>query len=427
MMIRTPRRSTLAGLAVLATGALLLTGCGRGDGTATAAGEAVGLSDGPATGELTIWAQGTEGEALPELLQEFEEQNPDLDVTVTAVPWDSAQSKYQTAIAGGNTPDIGMLGSDWMPTFSDALSPVPDEIDTSGMFPGAVASTEIGEEVLGVPWYVETRAIFYRTDLMEEAGFDSFPTDFEGFKALAKAYQDNGAQYGVALPSGGWNAFLSGMPFAWSQGAELQNDGGTEWTLDSPEMIEAVTYLKSFFDEGIASKNPDATTGPSADLVAGTVPMMMSGPWDVGQIMEAGGPGFEDKFSVAPMPVGTSGTSLIAGANLAVFEESENKEAAWKLIQWLSEPSTQTEWFELVGDLPSQTSAWEDQALTEDPRVAVFGEQLKDVRGLPALTVWPEISAAADTLIEQVYRGGADPAEALASLQETADAMGTGQ
>lgn len=424
------RRRTAVTLAVTASAALLLTGCGRSTDTA-AAGSAAEISSGPATGTVTIWAQGTEGEALKDFIAPFEEANPDVDVKVTAIPWDSAQNKYQTAIAGSSTPDIGMLGSDWMPGFASALSPVPDSIDTSDIFPFALESTNIDGTALGVPWYVETRVIFYRTDLMQQAGFESFPTDWDGLKALAQAYKDKaGADYGITLPSGGWNAFLSNLPFAWSDGAQVMNADQSEWTLDTPEMTASLEYLKSFFEEGLADSSPSTESGSaSADLISGAVPMFLSGPWDIPGLTQNGGEGFADKFSVAPIPASPTGTStsFAAGANLAVFKNAENPDAAWKLIQWLNQPEVQTDWFSAVNDLPSQQSAWDSEALTSDPKVAVFGDQLKSVEIAPTLPAWAQVSAAADTQIEQVFRGGKSVADALKELQSTADSLGTGQ
>lgn len=380
---------------------------------------------------MTIWAQGTEGEALTEFIKPFEEANPDVTVKVTAVPWDSAQNKYQTAVAGGTTPDIGMLGSDWMPTFANALQPKPEAIDTSGMFDFATTSTTFDGVEYAVPWYVETRVLFYRTDLAEQAGFDTFPTDWDGFKALAQAYQDEaGAEYGVALPSGGWNSFLSSLPFAWSNGAEVMDADQTTWTLDTPEVTGAVDYIDSFFADGIANRNPDAEAGSTtAAFVDGSVPMFMSGPWDIPGLKTAGGEGFEDKFGVGLVPASPDGTStsFAAGANLAVFKDAENPEAAWKLVEWLSQPEVQVDWFSAVNDLPAQESAWDDPTLTADPKVAGFGEQLKSVKIAPTLTTWPQVSAAADTQLEQILRGDKDPAVALGELQSTADSLGTGQ
>jgi multiple sugar transport system substrate-binding protein len=424
MMIRS--RSTVA-LTVATAAALLLAGCGRDTGPAAGPEAVSELQDGPASGTVTIWAQGTEGEALQDFVAPFEEANPDVDVEVTAVPWDSAQNKYQTAVAGGTTPDIGMLGSDWMPGFRTALQPVPDGIDMSGIFPFAVESTEYDGRNYAVPWYVETRVIFYRTDLMQEAGFGTFPTDWDGLKALAQAYKENGAEFGITLPSGGWNSFLGNLPFAWSNGAEIMNADRTQWTFDTPEMVESLSYLNSFFAEGLADSSPDTENGSaSADLVSGAVPMFLSGPWDIPGLEAAGGDGFEDKFAVAQIPGGPGGTStsFAAGANLAVFKDADNPDGAWKLIEWLSQPEVQVEWFKTVNDLPAQQSSWDDPALTSDPRVAIFGEQLQSVRIAPTLTSWTQVSAAADTQIEQIFRGGRSVEEALGELQSTADSLG---
>lgn len=419
-----PKRITAATLAA----ALVLTACGR-DASTDAPQTAQAISAGPATGTVTIWAQGTEGEALPGVLEAFKAENPDVDVQVTAVPWDEAQNKYRTAVAGGATPDIGMLGTDWMPGFRDALEPTPGELDTSGMFPESIASTELGGTRYGVPWYVETRVIFYRTDLMRQAGFDTFPTTWDGFKQLARAMREKaGAKYGVNLPSGGWNTFLGLAPFFWSGGAEVTDAATTKWTFDTPEMTAGVEYVNSFFTEGIASPNPDASPGgAAAALVDGSVPMMISGPWDVGQVTEAGGPGFADKFAVARLPQHKSSTSLIAGADLVVFKGAKNRDAAWKLIRWLSEPDTQVEFFKATGDLPAQRSAWTDPALAADPKVSVFGEQLRSVKAAPPVDSWAEVSSAADSALEQVFRGGKDPAVAMRELQATTESIGLGR
>ncbi|MEH1130733.1 sugar ABC transporter substrate-binding protein [Micromonospora sp. CPCC 206061] len=423
----TRKLSTLT--AVMVASVLAVAACGRSD-EGPADKPADSISSGPATGTINIWAQGTEGEALNDFLKGFRDANPDVTVNVTAIPWDQAQNKYQTAIAGGTTPDIGMLGTDWMASFANALRATPKQVDTSGMYPANVESTNVGGTHYGVPWYVETRVIFYRTDLMQKAGFSSFPTDWEGFKQLAKAMKEKaGAQYGVALPSSGWNAFFGDLPFIWSNGAELMNADQTKWTFDRPETVEALAYLRSFFDEGLANKSPDDQPGATAGAFAnGSVPMFLSGPWDVGQIAKAGGAGFEDKFALAPVPAppGKTPISSAAGANLVVFDKAKNPDAAWKLIQWLTEPRTQVEWFKATADLPSQKAAWSDPALANDPKVSVFGKQLDNVKTPPTLTTWTQIAAAADTLVEKIMKTGMDPAQAMKELQATADSLGTG-
>ncbi|TDK23688.1 extracellular solute-binding protein [Arthrobacter crusticola] len=417
------RKAAAVGVAA----ALLLTGCGR-DGDASESGQAAGLSDGPAKGTLTVWAQAAEAEALPELLKEFEAANPDVEVEVTALPWDAAHNKYQTAIAGGSAPDIAHMGTTWMGDFAYAFDAAPKEIDTDAFFPGSVQSTEVDGEKYGVPWYVDTRMVYYRTDLAEKAGYKEFPETWEDFKALAKALQDKaGAEYGVGLPAGGADAFQSMLLFPWSNGAELMNEDNTEWTFDTPEMVEALEYYQSFFDEGLADENAATDAGAAeAAFVNGSTPMLFAGPSMIGQLEAVGGKEFAEKYAVATVPAKKSSTSFSGGGNLVVFKDTDNRDAAWKLVQWLTEQETQVKWNRATGDLPSAAEAWDAPELADDPKLAEFGTQLKDTNSPPAVASWTKVSAAADTELEQIVKAGKDPAEAMKALQATADSLGTG-
>lgn len=389
---------------------------------------AAAISEGPATGNLTVWAQGAEGENLPTLLAEFEAANPGVTVDVTAIPWDAAHNKYQTAIAGGQTPDIAQMGTTWMGDFADAFDPTPAEFDEAGFFPGSVKSTEVNGTTFGVPWYVDTRVVFYRTDLAEQAGYSTFPTDYDGFKAMAKAMQEKaGAKWGIQLLSGGTDLFQSTLPFGWSGGAELTNADNAAWTLDTPEWTEALSYYQSFFAEGIADPAPNMQAGTAeATFVDGSAPMMISGPYQIGNLEKAGGAKFADKYAVATLPKNKSATSFIGGSNLAVFKDSENRDAAWKLVQWLSQPDVQVKWYQATGDLPAVETAWEDPSLADDEKLSVFGKQLKDTNSPPSVPTWTQVSAAADTQVEQIVKAGKDPAQAMKDLQANADSIGMG-
>jgi multiple sugar transport system substrate-binding protein len=417
--------------AALVAAAMVLAGCGRDNGGPAAGESAELLGSGPISGEITMWAQGSEGEKLPELLKEFEAANPGVKVNVTPIPWDAAHSKYQTAIAGGTTPDVAMMGTTWMADFASAFEPAPTEIDTSGMFEGSKSSTVVNGTTYGVPWYVDTRVIYYRTDLAAQAGYSSPPATWDEFKAMARAMQTNaGAQWGIALPSSGADAFQTVLPFFWSAGASLVNADGTEWTFDTPQMIDALTDLQSFYTEGIADMNVSTTStdgqAQRAAFVNGSTAMLIGSPAEIGSIEDAGGPEFSSKYSVMRFPKQQTSTSFVGGSNLAVFKNSENRDAAWRLVQWLSQPQVQASWYKMTGDLPSVEAAWDDPSLSGDPKLAVFRDQLADVKSPPANTGWTQVSAAADTQLERIVKAGVDPAEAVRTLQSTADSIGTG-
>ncbi len=424
------RRTTTATVALLATG-LLLSGCGREATTGSSAeqtGEAI--SDGPATGTISIWAMGAEGEKLPELVKEFEEANPDVTVDVTAVPWDSAHDKFTTAIAAGETPDAAMVGTTWMGEFAGlgALDPTPSSIDSGSFFEGAWGTTEVDGTSYGVPWYVETRLVYYRTDLAEQAGWSEPPTDWDGFKQMASDMQSKaGAEYGVGLQAGGVGSWQTVMPFAWSNGAELTKDDGGAYNFDDPKTAEAVEYYQSFFTEGIADKDAPAQPTTEPDFVSGRVPMFISGPWMMSAVEAQGGEGFADKYGVFQIPAAETSSSFVGGSNLAVFKDSENRDSAWKLVEWLSEPETQVAWYQISTDLPAVTSAWDDPSLSEDEKLATFGTQLETAKAPPSFPTWEQVVTGFDSELERITKQDADVAEGLTAVQDQADSIGTGQ
>ena len=78
------------------------------------------------------------------------------------------------------------------------------------------------------------------------------------------------------------------MPFAWSNGATLTNEDGTEYTMDSPEMTEALEYYSSFFDEGLSSTALLDAGELESGFADGTFGAFISGPWHTGLVEDAG-------------------------------------------------------------------------------------------------------------------------------------------
>ncbi|MFI5892192.1 sugar ABC transporter substrate-binding protein [Actinoplanes sp. NPDC051513] len=411
-------------VAVAACAAMALSvaaGCGRDSSGESETAKAVG--EGKASGEITVWAMGTEGEKLAEFAKGFTAENPDAKVTVTTVPWDAAGQKISAAIAAKQTPDVSMIGTTMQGGFAKtgALDPTPTDLfQKSTFFPGAWDTTVVDGTSFGVPWYVETRGVYYRTDLATKAGFPDGPKTWDDLTAMAKAMQTKaGAKWGFNIQPGKTGSWQSVLPFAWSNGAEIAADG--KYTFDTPEMTEALKYYQSFFTGGLSPKDlPQGALEPA--FVKGQIGAFMSGPWHVGILKDQGG----KDFSVAPMPTGKSSTSFIGGSNLAVFKDAKNRDAAWKFLAWLSKPDVQVKWYQTVSDLPAVQSAWTDSALTGDKILRVFGEQLKSAKAPPAYPTWDQVAAVFDTEVEKVCVGGEDPAAALKAVQQQADAIGTG-
>ncbi|MEV6302023.1 sugar ABC transporter substrate-binding protein [Actinoplanes sp. NPDC051861] len=401
--------------------ALLVAGCGRGENGGDETAEQV--SAGKATGEITVWAMGTEGEKLAAFAKGFTAENPDATVTVTPVPWDAAHQKISGAIAARQTPDVSMIGTTMQGEFAKtgALDVTPTDLfQKDAFFPGAWDTTVVGGTSYGVPWYVETRGIYYRTDLATKAGFPDGPKTWDDLKAMAKAMKDSaGAKWGLHIQPGKIGSWQSVLPFAWSNGASIATED--KWTFDTPEAAEALAYYQSFFTEGLSPKNmPQGALEPA--FARGEVGAFMSGPWHIGILQEQGA----KNFAIAPMPSMKSSTSFIGGSNLAVFKDAKNRDSAWKFLAWLSRPDVQVKWYQAVSDLPAVQASWADPALTGDAFLSVFGEQLKSAQAPPAFPTWEQVAAAIDNEVEKVCVAGEDPAAALKAVQAQADSIGTG-
>ena len=421
-------------LVAMTTAALALTmtlgACGRDEGGGAAEGQGEAISDGKASGTIEVWAMGTEGDVLGDFVSDFSDANPDADVKVTAIPWEAAHDKIANAIASGETPDVTLVGTTWMGEFAESggIDPTPEGlVDEADFFEGAWGSTEVGGTSYGVPWYVETRVLYYRTDLAKKAGWDEPPANWDELKQFATDLQDKAdVEYGISLPAGGGGSWQTFMPFAWSNGASLTNEDGTEYTIDSPEMTEALEYYKTFFDDGQSSTALLDAGELESGFADGTFGSFISGPWHTGLVEDAGVS--QDQYAVVPLPGKDSapGTSFTGGGDLAVFSDSDNKDGAWKFVQWLSEPETQQAFYDEVGDLPAVKSAWDTGELADDPQLQVFGQQLESALAPPAVPTWEEVAAAVDSEIEKATKGDTDPADAVSAMQKQAASIGTG-
>ncbi len=418
-------RSLLYGV-ILISCTFFLNSCGRSKETKNVEGKVSAKDVAEASGTVSLWAMGTEGELLADFTKTFEKTHPDIKVEVTPIPWSSAHDKIQTAIAGGVTPDIAMMGTTWMSDFANGLAAVPDFIDLSDFFDSSLSTAKIQSRTVGVPWYVDTRVVYYRTDIAEKAGWKQSPATWEQFKQMASDMQKvDGVRYGVRLQTIDADAFQNSLWMLWTAGGDVLNKDATEWTLNTNEMLEALNFYTSFFKDGIADVNVDTSNGADQTrFIAGDTPMLIEGPWFSGAVKELGGNDFSSKFSVAVLPTKKTNTSFIGGANLVVFKDGKNSAAAWALIQWLSDPEIQVNFWKISGDLPAAKKAWTDPVLADDPILSVFGKQLNNAKAPPSLESWTQVAAAGNVLLEKMARGTIASSDALSELQHQAEQIG---
>lgn len=394
---------------------LALAGCGAGD-----RGGAI---------TLRFWAMGREGEVVPELMADFERENPGVRVQVQQVPWSAAHEKLLTSYVGNVTPDVSQLGNTWVSEFAalNALEPVSKSggaaggapIDSVGFFPGIWETNVIDGVAYGVPWYVDTRVLYYRRDLLAAAGYPSMPTTWAEWRNAMVAVKKvaGPGKFAIFLPLNEWpHLAILGL----QAGSPLLKDNDTAGDFQSPQFRRALAFYLDLFKSELA---PSVTNNEIANLYQefgkGYFSMYISGPWNLGEFKRRLPPEQQSSWATAPLPgpdSTTAGVSLAGGSSLVVYAGSPHKEAAWKLVRYLSRPEVQLRFYHATGDLPAREEAWGDTSLVGDPNMRTFGQQLKHVVPTPKVPEWELIATRLQERSELVVRGAATPDSVLAQL-----------
>jgi len=392
----------------------LLLGCGRAD-----------------DGVVRFWAMGREGEMVQELVRAFEAENPDVRVEVQQIPWSAAHEKLLTAYVGGAVPDLAQLGNTWIAEFAalDALAPwdgglAAAGIDPADHFPGVWRTNVVDGALYGVPWYVDTRLLFYRSDLLAAAGFARPPRTWAEWRAALAALtaDPDAGPWGAYLPLNEWALpVILGL----QNGSVLLSDDATRGAFSAPEFRVAFDWLLDLYDDGLA---PVTAAGTIANMyqefARGTFAMVVTGPWNLGEFRSRLPAAMADAWATAPMPGPDGpGASLAGGSSLVVFRDAKHPEAARRLAAYLSQPDRQARFYELTGDLPAHRGAWPLAGLDADPRAAAFHDQLERAQATPVIPEWEQIADLVWRATEAAARGVVTRDEALARLDRQVDGV----
>jgi multiple sugar transport system substrate-binding protein len=380
---------------------------------------------------LRMWAMGREGEVVSELVRDFEREHPGVHVHVQQIPWSAAHEKLLTSHVGGSLPDLGQLGNSWIAEFGTlrALVPLDTLLAASGLgrddyFGGIWDTNVLDGATLGLPWYVDTRLLFYRRDLLERAGWHEMPRTWEEWRDCLRAIRrgSGNRRYGIFLPTNEW---MQPVVLGLQAGSPLLTDHGTRGAFGGPAFRRAFDFYLSLYREGLA---PTLGINEIANLYQeferGTFAMVVTGPWNLGEFARRLPDSLQGAWATAPLPGPDGpGVSFAGGSSLVMFRDTRHPREAWALLEYLSRPEQQVRFWRLTGDLPARRSAWQDSALTADPRMRAFGEQLLRTAPCPMVPEWEEIATRVYEQADRAIRGVAPADSVLADLDRIVDRL----
>ncbi|UCE02996.1 MAG: extracellular solute-binding protein, partial [Candidatus Latescibacterota bacterium] len=200
----------------------------------------------------------------------------------------------------------------------------------------------------------------------------------------------------------------------------LLTHDATSGAFSQAEFRRAFAFYVDLFRDGLA---PPVSNNEVANVYQefgrGYFAMYITGPWNLGEFRRRLPPHLQDSWRTAPLPGPDPlrpGVSLAGGSSLVLFRASPHKNAAWRLVEFLSRPEQQVRFYELTGDLPAHREAWQDSTLAHDPKARAFWQQLQRVVPTPKIPEWELIATRVQERAEQAIRGATPPDSALALL-----------
>lgn len=392
---------------------------------------------------VTFWQFSTEPfviAAYEAAIAAFEEQHPDITVSMEIVPWAEQQQKLITGLTTGNLPDVSMLGNNVVAQFQalDALEPLTPYFEqwseetgsdiTADIWPGDELYYNLDGDWWGSPVAEETRSLYYRKDLFEQAGIAAPPTTWAETRDVAQKLT-NGDVYGFGIPGGiEYATIQTFMSVYLGFGARMLNDEGL-CGFDSPEFREALTYYTNLYIEDKVSP-PDTPTYGNAQLEElfqqGRLAMMINGPWLYRSLQEAE-VDFLEEVDIAVVPEGPAGQfGFLGGWPLVMWKSAANKDAAFQWIRFATDPEGYLpQLAEASGILPGRRSLVDTEPWNTEPLDA-FAEQLEFAYPYqyPAPEI-PQMGAlevdAVQTAVQSVMLGQATVDEATVALCQRID------
>ncbi len=396
----------------------MLAGCNKGGKSDQAAAGATG---GP--GELLVWVMPNSPKPekdMESLLEPFKAAHPDISVKVSVLDWGSAWTKLTTAAISGDGPDVVQLGTTWCPFLTDlgALMPLDDldaEIHVQDSFlptTWAAAKPRTSEHITSVPWFIDVRPMFYRTDVFEQAKVDPKSVDtWDGYLAALQKIKAAGVKHNgepvspIGFPGkNDWNVVHNFAPWIWSAGGDFLSPMGDKCVLNSPESMKGILFYLDMVRKGLNPKtNMEKNTAQvSADFDAGRVATFFESTIKnvyLERPPEQGGSAnshVAGNYGVLVPPAGPAKRSVfMGGSHLAVFKSSKRPDLAKQLVRYLAaDSSAQLAYADISGFLPALKSAFANPYFSADAKRGVFRDIVQYGRCYPAVPYWGEIETA---------------------------------
>lgn len=347
---------------VLAT-ATLLAACSGSKGSDSSSSSS--NTSGKTEISYAIWDSGQEP-GIRKIADKFEEKNPDIKVNIQVVDWDNYWTMLEAGATGGSLPDTFWMHSNEIYRYgsNEMLLPLDDYLAKSKdakleNFPDGLNEIyNINGKQYAVPKDFDTIGLWYNKKMFDEAGI-AYPDDtwdWDKLKEVAKKLtKSDGSQYGFGAGLSNQEGYYN---FIYQNGGSVITDD-MKSGYDNPKTVEALDYYFSFVKEKLS---PSLTVDKerAEAFQNGQVAMSLFGSWNLSGF--TANDYIRENADVAVLPKGPDGTraTIFNGLGNAIAANTENPEASWKWVEYLSSKEAQ----EMQASLGVAISAYKGAADT---------------------------------------------------------------
>ncbi len=365
--------------------------------------------------------------AVNPILERFEAENPDLDVQVEQLTWQSGREKIVAAVAAGRPPDLCELGSTFLPGLV-ADSTLLDLTDRVADLKPALVGWNVASykgRAYAIPWMLGSRALYVNDDLLRRAGLDPSrpPVVWADLARAARLVTEKvPGSKGFGMNAGEREIlFKKFMPFAWGNGGDILDSSLTRSVIASAANREALRFYLSLKPYSLL----DRQEMHEEAFAKGRLGIVISGPWLIRKLPEQA-PDLRYTVTLMPRPAADRGTpASFAGAEvLGIFRGAKRPDDALRLARFLVRPENTMPLFLETGNaFPAAAASSADSYFAQHPKDRVFLEQLKTAVGPPLHPRWVEIEEIVNGELEEAIYGRKTADAALASADARINAV----
>ena len=389
------KKKAIATLMAVGMAASLFAGCGGSEtssagtaGTADTAASAASETDAPLEGEITFWHSFTQGarmDAIQKAADAFMQENPGVKINIETYSWGDFNTKWNAGITTGDLPDISTAqGTGEVVEMINAgvINPVDDIVDEIGrdrFSTNALADMTMDGAVYGIPYYSHAQVMWYRTDLLEQAGLE-IPQTWDEFYDAAVALTKDGT-YGAAFSCSPNDLLCSRYLnyYVVSAGGSLLNDDLTA-NLTSPEAIDGINFWVNVYKNCSPAETINYTVNDHATLFyQGTTAFDFNSGFMISGV-QSNTPEIAEYVRCAPLPrmnaddpVYSAETSHIP---LVEWSNTEHPEICKAFIEYLYQDDNYIEFIHAVpvGMLPALSDIATNEAYLNDTTIQEYAD-----------------------------------------------------